>query len=309
MNPYAQEGRLIPRPAPPGDMPPPPPPTDTTWVKRQVCDLAYAGDSDSQRLNVYLPDEGEGPFPVLFFIHGGAFRGGHRTDAQLRPFLEGVKRGYAVVSVDYRLSGEAAFPLGIHDCKAALRYVKANARKLRLNARKIAAAGDSSGGNFALMLACTPDIPELENNDMGNSEYDARVQCAVTWFAPTDLRNMDSMFIADGRPDRADHDLPHSPESDYLGGTLSELDPAAVDLASPLYYIRPNLPPILMQHGRADGVVPFRQSEAFAEKADRICGKGRVTLEIIESADHADPLFETPENLSRIFDFLDEHLK
>src|SRR5512137_108243 len=86
-----------------------PPAADTSFVKRRFLDIAYAGLSPSQKLDIYLPDEGSGPFPVIVALHGGAFMGGDKADMQVLPMLEGLKRGYAVVAINYRLSGEAKF--------------------------------------------------------------------------------------------------------------------------------------------------------------------------------------------------------
>jgi len=92
--------------------------------------MAYAATSLSQKLDVYLP-EGNGPFPVILSIHGGAFKGGDKRDGQLTPMLEGLKRGYAVVSINYRLSPEAIFPAQIFDVKAAVRWIRANAKQYK----------------------------------------------------------------------------------------------------------------------------------------------------------------------------------
>ena len=104
-----------------------PRPAEVSAIKRKWQDIAYANLSPSQKLDIYLPDEGDGPFPVIVSVHGGAFMFGDKVDGQLTPMLEGLKRGYAVVSINYRLSGEALFPANITDVKAAIRGVKANA--------------------------------------------------------------------------------------------------------------------------------------------------------------------------------------
>ncbi len=105
-----------------------PPPANTDHVKRKFLDIPYASLSPAQKLDIYLPDEGEGPFPVIVWIHGGAFMGGDKADLQVLPSLEGLKRGYAVVAINYRLSGEARFPALVHDAKAAIRWIRANAQ-------------------------------------------------------------------------------------------------------------------------------------------------------------------------------------
>ncbi|MBN2394643.1 MAG: alpha/beta hydrolase [Anaerolineae bacterium] len=103
------------------------PEANTTHIKRKRFDLAYVPISPAQKLDIYWPAEGHGPFPVIVSIHGGAFMGGDKRDVQLVPMLEGLERGYAVVGVNYRMSGEAKFPALVHDVKAAIRWIRANA--------------------------------------------------------------------------------------------------------------------------------------------------------------------------------------
>src|SRR5512137_2443883 len=104
----------------------PVPPADVSHILRKWLDLPYASLSPAQELDIYLPDEGAGPFPVIFYIHGGAFALGDKRNIEVLPYLHGLAHGYAVVSVNYRLSGEAVFPAGLQDVKAAIRWVRAH---------------------------------------------------------------------------------------------------------------------------------------------------------------------------------------
>lgn len=105
---------------------------NTTDVRRKLLDLPYASASSAQMLDIYLPDNGQGPFPLILQIHGGAFVEGDKRDSQLSPVLPALDRGYAIVAMNYRLSGEAHFPAAIEDVKAALRWVRAHATTYRL---------------------------------------------------------------------------------------------------------------------------------------------------------------------------------
>ena len=136
---------------------------NTDQIKRKWLDISYSTESQAQKLDVYLPDEGDGPFPVILSIHGGAFRAGDKGDNQVVPMLEGVKRGYAVVSVNYRLSQEAIFPAQIYDIKAAVRWIRANAKQYKFNPDKIAAWGGSAGGHLSALLGTSGDVKELED--------------------------------------------------------------------------------------------------------------------------------------------------
>jgi len=154
---------------------------NTGNISRKWLDIAYASKSPAQKLDIYLPDAGDGPFPVILSIHGGAFKGGDKGDNQVVPMLEGVRRGYAVVSINYRLSGEAISPAQINDIKAAVRWIRANAKQYKFNPDKIAAWGGSAGGNLAALLGTSGDVKELEDGSQGNANQSSRVQAVVDW--------------------------------------------------------------------------------------------------------------------------------
>jgi len=283
------------------------PPADVSHVRRKWLDIPYANLSPSQNLDIYLPDEGDGPFPVIVYLHGGAFSIGDKRDIYVLNILKSIKHGYALVSVNYRLSGEATFPAGIQDVKAAIRWVRANGRKYQLDGNKIAVWGCSSGANYAAMICLTDRVAEFDNLSLGNPEYLCNVQAAVDWFGPTDFLRMDEQLTETGC-DTADHGDPDSPESRYLGEKISDV-PLKVELANPMTYVHENMPPILIQHGRLDDLVPVQQSMIFVEKLEKYVSPDRFEFDIIEGAGHADPLFETNENMERVFSFLDKHLK
>jgi acetyl esterase/lipase len=220
--------------------------------------------------------------------------------------LKGLERGYAVASINYRLSGEAIFPAGVQDIKAAIRWLRANAKQFHLDPRRFAACGGSAGGNYAAMVALTPKVTALDDPGLGNPEYPCDVRAAVDLFGPTDFLKMDEQLAKSGLGP-GDHSEAHSPESRYLGAKITDV-PDRVRRANPITYIHKNMPPILIQHGRKDHLVPVQQSILFADAIRQIAGPERVEFEILEDADHADPLFETDENLSRMLTFLDKHL-
>lgn len=284
-----------------------PPPVDTTHIRRKFLDIPYAYQSPAQGLDIYLPDEGEGPFPVLMHIHGGAFAMGDKGDMHLTAWLEGLKHGYAVVSANYRLSGEAIFPAGLQDLKACIRWIRANQERYHLDGNRIAACGGSAGGNYAAMLCLTSNIPGLEDLNLGNPDYPCDVQAGVDMFGPTDFLKMDEQLAESGLGP-CDHNMADSPESRYLGAKITEI-PGKAHQANPMTYIHPDMPPILIQHGRLDHIVPVQQSILFVEKLEKYGCHDRFEFDILEQADHGDPLFQTEANMSRIFSFLDKHLK
>jgi acetyl esterase/lipase len=285
------------------------PAANTDHVKRKYLDIPYADQSDAQKLDIYLPDDGEGPFPVIMSIHGGAFMSCDKSDDQVMPMLEGLPRGYAVVAVNYRLSWEALFPALIYDVKAAVRWIRANAQQYHFDPERIAAWGGSAGGYLSLMLGVTAGIPSLEDLSMGNPEQPCHVSAVVDWYGPTNFLKMDEQLTADGLAPvpGTEHSGANSPESLLLGEKITDI-PNKVQIASPESYIRQNAAPTLIQHGNIDPVVSFQQAIEFAGKLKQAIGKENVILELIEGAKHEDPLFRTPENVNRVLDFLDQHI-
>lgn len=286
----------------------PPPPMDTSHIERKWLDVTYATQSPAQKLDIYLPEKGDGPFPVIVSIHGGAWMFGDKGDIMNLHFLEGLKRGFAVVCMNYRLSDEAKFPKQIHDCKAAVRHLRANAEIYHLDVDRVAAWGASAGAHLAALLGTSRKVRKLEDFTMGNPRASSAVHAVVDWYGPTEsFLKMDEQLTAScmGIPDHSSAD---SPESKLLGRPITEV-PDLVRFASPLTYVKANMPPFLIQHGLKDEVVPVQQSLNFAAEIERGAGAKRVTLEIFNDATHGDPLFETPQNVARVLDFLEQHLK
>jgi acetyl esterase/lipase len=226
-----------------------------------VLDLPYAGtDNRRQKLDLYLPKarKDDKPLPVVVFIHGGAWqtgdkRGGYRMIA---PLVESGE--YIGVSVGYRLSGEAIWPAQIHDCKAAIRWLRANAKKYNLDPNRIGVTGTSAGGHLVAILGTTGAVPELEGTLGEHVKESSRVQCVVDQFGPTDLLAMGGS-----------HNNPNSPESKLVGGAIQENKEAARN-ASPTSYVSKDDPPFLLIHGTNDRTVPFNQSELLHEALKKV---------------------------------------
>jgi acetyl esterase/lipase len=287
-----------------------PPAANTDHVRRKFLDVPYADLSPAQKLDIYLPDEGHGPFPVIASIHGGAFMGGDKSDEQVLPMLEGLKRGYAVVAVNYRLSWEATFPALVHDVKAAVRWMRANAGRYHLDPDRIAAWGGSAGAYLASMLGVSAGVQELEDLGLGNPEQPSHVQAVVAWFGPTNFLKMDELLAENGlSPEPGmEHSGAYSPESLLLGQRITEI-PDRVRAANPETYVSPAAPPFFLQHGDRDPVVPVQMSINFAAKLAQALGQERVQLELLEGAEHGDPQFEAPDNVKKVLDFMDKYIK
>ncbi len=289
---------------PPFDGPPPEmPEQDVSFVKNKRLDLRYGDGHPRQVFDIYYPEEGEGPWPVLLHMHGGGFALGDKRDFHIKELLDAVHHGYVFASCNYRRSGDAPFPAAVLDCRLFVKYLKEHAEELNILPDKICAYGGSAGGNLSALFAM--NIPQFYGE---NEPMDASVACAVDWFGPTDFAKMDEQARENG-VSIANHDTPMSPESQYAGGPLQELDPEYLAKANPMTYINDKMAPMLIQHGKLDALVPFRQSEIFYDAIVEKLGEGRAIFLPLETAGHDDPQFKGPENMAILWAFLDEHLK
>lgn len=280
---------------------------DTSWIKNKFTNIPYASISESQKLDIYLPDSISTKLPVIVSIHGGAFLFGDKADNQVVPMLEGIKRGYAVISINYRLSDESKFPSQINDVKTAIRWIKANATEYNLDPNRIALWGGSAGGNLAALAGTSSDSKELDDLTLGNSEYTCNVQAVVDWFGPINFLEMDKQF-AISKKGEANHNDANSPES-KLVGTKITLAENLVKKANPETYISADDPYFFVQHGTEDERVPTQQSISFYNKLVEKLGKEKVSIELLQGAKHGGKQFETEENINKVFQFLDTILK
>lgn len=277
-------------------------PPDLLPAHREV---AYASASASQRLDLFLPP-GEGPFPLVLNLHGGAFRFGSKEmlDAPIARAL--LAAGYAVASVNYRLSGEARFPAAIQDVKAAVRHLRAHAGEYQLDGR-VVAFGQSAGGNLASLLGASGGEERFEDASLGNSGVSSRVQGVIDWFGPTDFLQMDRQAAEQGCPASSQsHGTAQSPESRYLGAPVAEV-PDLAKLANPITFITADDPPFLIQKGTKDCMVPVGQSRLLAEALR--AAKVPVELDLLENAGHGDtgtgaPRFLSEANIERVVRFV-----
>jgi acetyl esterase/lipase len=248
------------------------------------------GGHERNCLDLYLPGAVKDRLPLIVWIHGGAWQGGSKTNCPAVPM---VTQGYAVASINYRLSQHAVFPAQLEDCKAAIRWLRANATKYHLDPDHVGAWGASAGGHLVALLGTTGDVKDLEGNG-GNLNQSSRVQCVVDWFGPSDLTILG---------DKGNH--PDSPVFQLIGGSLQENKDKARK-ASPLAYVNKDSAPFLIMHGDQDKVVPVEQSKALAEKLEK--AGVEVKFQVIEGSGHGGPEFVSPKNFKIIEDFLAKHL-
>ncbi|MEM8935609.1 MAG: alpha/beta hydrolase [Pseudomonadota bacterium] len=295
-----------PGPGPTGAPPPGPgmPKVDMSSIAEQEIDVAYASDSDDQKLDVFMP-EGDGPFPAVVLIHGGAFKmGSKEMDYNHAKLL--VENGYVAISINYRLSGEAVFPAAVHDCKAAIRFIRANADKYKIDPDKMGAWGASAGGNLTAMMA-TSAGDEFADGSVGeHTDVPTKIQAGINWFGPINFQTQTEEGLALGLGEDYNVDL----ESEYIG--VDANDPANAELvakANPTTYLDPSDPPIWTVVGDSDPLIPYTQSYNFYLAAKEVLGEDKATYLLLEGAGHGGGPFAGEELLLQSVAYFDKHLK
>jgi acetyl esterase/lipase len=250
-------------------------------------DLAY-GDHERQKLDLFVP-KADAPTPLLIWVHGGGWEGGSKDGGN--PLLPMLGKGYAVVAINYRLSKQAVFPAQIHDVKAAVRYLRANAKKYNLDSDHFGAAGASAGGHLVALLGTSAGAKDLEG-DGPHKDFSSAVQAICDVFGPTDLVKLSPP----GKTNAV---------SRLLGGDTGEKKDLAVR-ANPITYVDAKDPPFLILHGDKDSLVPVSQSELLR---DALKKEGvEVELVVVPGAGHGPGVF-TKVNNEKVAGFFDRHLK
>ncbi|OGU39248.1 MAG: hypothetical protein A2X61_07120 [Ignavibacteria bacterium GWB2_35_12] len=267
-------------------------------IKPDESNVEYAViDTSHLLLDIYLPKGVQKPYPTVVWIHGGAWMAGDKDGVGCIYILN---IGFAVVSINYRLSQEAIFPAQIWDCKGAVRWVRANAMKYGFNPDRIGAAGSSAGGHLVALLGTSIGVQNLEGDIGGNTEYSSDVQAVADFYGPSNF-----LTIAN-YPSNLDHDAPDSPESKLIGyPILDSIERAKA--ASPIFYVDGDEPPFLILHGTKDMTVPFHQSVEL-DSALRLLGQD-VKFFPIEGAGHGGSGFGADSTRNKVIEFFERTLK
>jgi acetyl esterase/lipase len=263
---------------------------------RLIRNLEYQriGDKPSL-LDLYLPGLRHSSLPLIIWIHGGGWRAGSK---ERTPAAVMASHGYAVASINYRLSGEAVFPAQIQDCKAAVRWLRANAVNYGLDPARFGAWGTSAGGHLAALLGTTGEVEPWGSSD--NLRVSSRVQAVCDFFGPTDFLRLN----APGN--RIQHEEADSPASRLLGAPIRQI-PDKVAEANPITYVSPKTPPFLIVHGDSDRTVPLSQSELLYRALEKTGVE--VTLHVVKGGDHGHGLLNYSGLRERVEAFFDRHLK
>ena len=245
-------------------------------------------------LDLYLPGEKKDPY-LIVWIHGGAWQSGSKED----PPLGMLPYGFALASINYRLSEEATFPAPIYDIKAAIRFLRGNAKKYGYRSDKIIVWGSSSGGHYAALVGATNNDSYYEGNLGSYTKVSSSVQAILDFYGPTDFLTILNQSTPHGLSVRV-------PALKLLLGKPVEEVPDLARKASPVFLIDSTDPPALIVHGDQDPQVPVNQSLELwsAYKKHWV----PVQLEIIPGAAHGGKEFETKEMMETINRFLQKNL-
>ncbi|MEI7903753.1 MAG: alpha/beta hydrolase [bacterium] len=260
-------------------------------------DLEYGNVGDQKLLlDLYVPEKQEGKVPVIVWVHGGGWLGGSKKDCLA--LKDGfVQKGFAVASVDYRLTKAAIFPAQIEDCKSAIRWLRANADTYNLDAAHFGAWGSSAGGHLVALLGTTGDSKTFDQGE--NLRFSSAVQAVCDYYGPTDFAS----FVT--APGFETHATSGSAESKLIGGRVLD-NPEKAKRASATTYVSKGNAPFLIIHGDKDPVVPVAQSKMF----DEMLTKAGVETEFhtISGAKHGGPEFSSPAIIAKVEAFFKKHL-
>lgn len=256
-------------------------------------DVVFAkADGESLALDFYPAESVSGAAPLLIYVHGGAWRAGDKADV---PILDFTRRGYAIASVNYRLTPQAPFPANLHDIKAAVRYLRANARKLDVDPDRFAIVGSSAGGHLAALAGVSHGVPELEGSLGEFPQTSSQVQAIVSYYGASNLESILSQSTEFGRGVRV-------PALQLLLGGQPTEKPQLARLASPIAHVDHADPPLLLLHGDADPQMPCEQSRELTRAYSKAKALGELI--VIPGAKHGGAEFYDEAHSRQVDAFL-----
>lgn len=290
---------------------------DPSQFKRYWLDIPYADHDPRQKLDIWLPDEGDGPFPLIVFVHGGGWVGGDKRENTMPGAFKVMSQGYAMAAIEYRIAPEAVWPDPLYDVRAAIRFLRAHAQEYHLKTDKIAAWGNSAGGHILNMVAALGGRPIMKGSKLGNAEYDDSIQCLVNLYSPSDMYQIDlcntlsedDIVNATGGTDTAEGlgegmRFPHN----LIMGFKNSRNHEAAAFGSPINFVTNDFPPTFYLHGIKDPIVPYTQSVAMTNMINETCGETRAQFKLFPDAVHGDPCMKTDEVVNMLLDFIDQHI-
>ena len=268
----------------------PPVPDNVVWEEA----IEYTNpDNQHLQLNLARPKSGEGPFPAVICIHGGGFRAGKR-DGYDGLCVKLAERGYVAATISYRLAPQFQFPAAVHDTKAAVRWMRANARKYKVDPERIGVTGGSAGGHLAQFLAVTAHVPRFEGQG-GNPDQSSAVACVVNVYGPSDFTK------SYGKSVDAHEVLPL-----WFGGNLETRRDLHIQ-GSPLYWVTPDAAPTLCIHGTEDKYVAHEQAVWLVDKLKAATVEAELVT--LEGAGHGFKGADAEKAEKALFEYFDKKLK
>ncbi len=277
---------------------------DSSYIKRKALNIPY-GILPEQKLDVYYPDEGEGPWPVIIYVHGGGWMQGTKTLGALDCIIGALNFGYAVISVDYRLAPQVTFPEFIFDVKTAVRWARAHAGEYAFDPEHFGMIGDSAGGHITLMVGFTANRPEYEGEQYGWAGCSSAVQAICDMYGPTDLSVDQAVWYRESGVKR----FPFLSDDNAYAPMFGTAHKGFLKLTSPISLVSESIPPTMIQQGYIDGIVAYQNSELLAKKITEVCGADRVNYKLYKERNHSDKAFLTKENNIEVLEFFNKYLK
>ncbi len=266
------------------------------YSAKVIRDITFATvDASELKLDLYLPDAGK-PVGLLVWVHGGAWKGGSRSGVDLKGLTD---KGWAIASVDYRLSTVARFPAQIHDIKAAVRFLREHAAEYGYPVTPFVASGSSAGAHLAALLGVTNGLPALEGTVGTHAAASSHIQAIVDLYGASNLTTILAQSTPHGLAMRV-------PALELLLGGQPEKFPDLARLASPVFHIDAQDPPLLLLHGDQDPQMPINQSHELHGTYEKLGLP--VVFKVMHGSAHGGPAFTVPATLDLIDTFLRQHL-
>jgi len=285
-------------------------PAKTDGIARKWLDVPYM-DGERHGMDIYLPDEGNAPYPVIVDIYGGGLYRGEKSSMKMDASLKLLREyGFAVVSPNYSMLWQAPYPTQIFEIKAALRYLRAHAAEYELDMNRVALVGESSGAQLAVTVGATQNVHEMENKTFGQyPEESEAVNAVIALYGPYEFDKFEEQFAETGTVSKFPETGTAISFQGQLFGEQAPKDvPDLVKAYNPATYFADGMPPILGFAGTADPVVPYQQTVDMMTKARAVLGEDKTPYHLVEGGVHGPANYMTPEWTKVKADFLNKTL-
>jgi acetyl esterase/lipase len=276
------------------------PRTKIDGISRRWLDIAYDKEHELQKLDIYLPEEGQGPFPVIVNVHGGGFNHCDKRDFHMYPTMYALRRNFAVVMVNYRLSPEVKYPVHLRDVICALQWIAGHGREYLLNIDQVFLWGTSAGGNLVLQAACHKGLEVMKNNQY---PYGLKLMATAAFCPAIDIEHI----YGKGRLiERLKMNaMIYVMKKRMFGSAKPKKE--VLDRCNPTNFIKNGITPLYLMHGDADPIIPIEHSNEFAEKVRLILGKDDFEYKVLSGVSHAGagPEFFLEDNIIPVLEFFE----